>query len=270
MAIVNIDTEKKKILQIVEGIYLRDLSKERELHYLCRSYYDDHSTKFGKLGEAGLKNLFKSSLAELISQVIKRKIYVEDGELMGKDGEPLKSKLTTYFWGIVLNKFYEMLRELTPVGRSLTGIDVKDTQAEMPNSSTPYVQDGFWFVDGKSTKVKYSTDEDKLYRTYHIPYIGKDGHWMIGEGDKAQDLGAVTYDNIFYDDKEIRELAVVANRIAKMKGNCKKILTLFYYLERNYDEIMEIMPNFESKKALKTAKYKCLKNLIDSVKGTYC
>ena len=270
MAIVNIDPEKRKILQIVEGIYLRDLSKERQLHDLCRNYFDDHTTKFGKLGESEKKNLFKSSLAELISQVIKRKIYVEEGELMGKDGEPLKSKLTTYFWGIVLNKFYEMLRESTLGGLSLTGIDVKDTQTEMPNSSTPYVQDGFWFVDGKSTKVEYSTDEDELHRTYHIPYIGKDGHWKIEEGDKVIDLGAVTYDNIFYDDKEIKELAVVARRIAKMKGNCKKILSLFYYFERSYDEIMKIMPNFESKKALKTAKYRCLKNLKNSVEGTYC
>ena len=270
MAIVIIDPEKRRILQIVEGIYLRDLSKERELHNLCRRYFDDHCTKFGKLGETEKKNLFKSSLAELIAQVIKRKIYVEDGELMGKDGEPLKSKLTTYFWGIVLNKFYEILRESTPGGRSLTGIVIKDTPTEKSNSSTPYVQDGFWYVDGKSTGVEYSTDEDKLHRTYHIPYIGKDGHWWIGEGEKAKDLGAVTYDNIFYDDKEIKELAVVARRIAKMKGNCKKILTLFYYFERSYDEIMKIMPTFESKKALKTAKYRCLKNLKNSVEGTYC
>lgn len=269
MAIVNIDPEKRKILQIVEGIYLRDFSKERELRDLCKNYFEDHSTKFGVLGEAGKKNLFKGSLAELISQIIKRKIYVEDGELKGKDGEPFKSKMTTYFWGIVQNKFYEILRESASGGRSLTGVDVKDTQIELANSSTPYILDGIWYVDGVSTGVEYSIDEDKLHRTYHIPYI-KDGHWKIGEGDNCQDLGAITYDNIFYDDKEIRQMAVIARRIANMKGNCKKILTLFYYFERDYDEIMDIMPNFESKDALKTAKYRCLKNLINSVKGTYC
>ena len=270
MAIVNIDPEKRRVLQIVEGIYLRDLSKERELHNLCRTYFDNHSAKFGKLGEADKKNLFKGALAELISQIIKRKIYVEDGELIGRDGEPFTSKLTTYFWRIVLNKFYEILRELTPGGRSLTGIDIEDTRTKLPNNSTPYVQDGIWYVDGESTGVEYSIDEDKLHLTYRIPYIGKDGHWWIGEGEKAKDLGAVVFDDIFYNDKEIKELTVVAYRIAKMKGNCKKILTLFYYLERDYDEIMEIMPNFESRNALRTAKYKCLKNLINSVKGTYC
>ena len=57
MAIVNIDSEKRKILQIVEGIYLRDFSKERELRDLCKNYFEDHSTKFGILGEAGKKNL---------------------------------------------------------------------------------------------------------------------------------------------------------------------------------------------------------------------
>lgn len=269
MAIVNIDPEKRKTLQIVEGIYLRDFSKERELHDLCKNYFDDHSIKFGNLGETGRNNLFKGSLAELISQIIKRKIYVEDGELKGKDGEPFKSKMTTYFWGIVQNKFYEILRESIPRGRSLTGIEIKETQTELAKSSTPYVLDGVWYVDGKSTGVKYSTDENKLHLTYHIPYI-KEGHWWIGEGDNARDLGAMMYDNIFYDDEEISQLAVVARRIAKMKGNCKKILTLFYYFERDYDEIMDIMPNFESKDALKTAKYKCLKQIINSVKGTYC
>ena len=270
MAIVNIDPEKRKILQIVEGIYLRDFSKERELYSLCRTYFDNHSAKFGKLGEGDKKNLFKGALAELISQIIKRRIYVEDGELMGRDGKPFTSKLTTYFWGIVLNKFYEILRESTPGGRSLTGIDIKDTETEVPNSSTPYVQDGFWYVGGKSTGVEYSIDEDKLHLTYRIPYIGKDGHWRIGDEKKGKDLGAVMFDEIFYNDKEIKELAVVAHRIAKMKGNCKKILTLYYYLERDYDEIMKIMPNFESRDALKTAKYRCLKNLKNSVKGTYC
>lgn len=269
MVIVNIDPEKRTILQIVEGIYLRDFSKERELRDLCKNYFDDHSVKFGVLGETGKNNLFKGSLAELISQIIKRTIYVEDGELKGKDGETFKSKMTTYFWGIVLNKFYEILRESTPGGRSLTGIEIKDTITEVPNSSTPYVQDGFWYVDGKSTGVKYSIDENKLHLTYHIPYIGKDGHWKIGEGDNIKDLGAMTYDNIYYDDKEIKQLTVVARRIANMKGNCKKILTLFYFFERGYDEILDIMPNYESKDALKTAKYKCLKNLINSVKGTY-
>ena len=48
------------------------------------------------------------------------------------------------------------------------------------------------------------------------------------------------------------------------------ILTLFYYEEKDYDEMLVIMPTFKSKDALKTAKYKCLKRLRDSVNGTYC
>ena len=40
--------------------------------------------------------------------------------------------------------------------------------------------------------------------------------------------------------------------------------------KKDYDEMLVLMPTFKSKDALKTAKYKCLKRLRDSVTGTYC
>ena len=55
-----------------------------------------------------------------------------------------------------------------------------------------------------------------------------------------------------------------------MAKRCNMILTLFYYEEKDYDEMLVLMPTFKSKDALKTAKYKCLKRLRDSVTGTYC
>lgn len=195
----------------VEGVYRYDPIMERGLHKLCKEYYDKNFHK-PNVGEEGIKDIFQSSLLALWDNIRNRRLYVEDGELKGKDGKPFTSTLTTYFMGIVNNKFLEWLRK-NPIVPPINIIKEK-------------VPDDY-------------NDDDAI-------------------------------DGFDDDDEAVRRKRIVSHRVSHMAKQCSKILTFFYYEEKDYDEIMVLMPTFKSKDALKTAKYKCLKQLRDSVTGTYC
>ena len=72
--------------------------------------------------------------------------------------------------------------------------------------------------------------------------------------DKVDDVDRTTY---------IEELKskIVAECVKSLPASCYKIISLFYYEQKNYDEIMEISDNYTSKDALKTRKYKCMEQL---------
>jgi len=53
--------------------------------------------------------------------------------------------------------------------------------------------------------------------------------------------------------------------ISKLSERCSQILELFYEQHKNLDEMLFLIPTFQSKDALKTAKNKCLNKLRDNV-----
>lgn len=203
--------ERYSDIAYIDGVYRCDSKMERAMHKLCRKYYDDNFHK-QEVGEEGRKDIFQSSLLALWENIRNRRLYVEDGELKGRDGQAFTSSLTTYFMGIVNNKYMEWLRK---------------------NPIVPA-------IDPKKEKVPDDYNEEEVVRDF------------------------------LYDDATITKLSIISNRISHMAKRCNMILTLFYYEEKDYDEMLVIMPTFKSKDALKTAKYKCLKRLRDSVNGTYC
>lgn len=72
------------------------------------------------------------------------------------------------------------------------------------------------------------------------------------------------------DDDAIRKMQeIVASCIAHMSERCSQILTLFYYKKRTLDDIMTELPSFQSKDALKTAKYKCIETLRKNANEIY-
>ena len=56
---------------------------------------------------------------------------------------------------------------------------------------------------------------------------------------------------------------IVSECVMNLPDSCYKIISLFYYEQKNYDEIMEMSDNYTSKDALKTRKYKCMEPEID-------
>ncbi|MFT0504456.1 RNA polymerase sigma factor [Bacteroides thetaiotaomicron] len=63
---------------------------------------------------------------------------------------------------------------------------------------------------------------------------------------------------------------IVAECVKSLPDSCYKIISLFYYEQKNYDEIMEISDNYTSKDALKTRKYKCMEQLQKRIEERFC
>ncbi len=84
----------------VEGVYRCDSKIECALHKLCRDYYEKTFHKV-EVDDDGRKDIFQSSLLALWENIKCRRIYAEDGELKGKEGQPFISSLTTYFLSLI-------------------------------------------------------------------------------------------------------------------------------------------------------------------------
>ena len=74
---------------------------------------------------------------------------------------------------------------------------------------------------------------------------------------------------LLYDSDDEVMLEIIADCISHMSERCNQILTMFYYEEKTLDDIMIELPTFDSKNALKTAKYKCMEILRKSAKSIY-
>lgn len=77
------------------------------------------------------------------------------------------------------------------------------------------------------------------------------------------------YKDLLYDSYEEAMIGIIADCISRMSERCNQIITMFYYEEKTLDVIMNELPSFESKDALKTAKYKCMDTLRKSAKTIY-
>lgn len=76
------------------------------------------------------------------------------------------------------------------------------------------------------------------------------------------------YQAQFYGGNETM-LEIIEDLISKMPKRCYEILTSYYYKKMSLDDIKQVMPSFESKNALKTAKFKCMETLRNSAKSIY-
>lgn len=72
-----------------------------------------------------------------------------------------------------------------------------------------------------------------------------------------------------YDDDQHTMEEVIAYCISVMSEQCNKILTKFYYEEKDLDTILFEIPTISNKDALKTRKYKCMETLRNNAQSMY-
>lgn len=77
------------------------------------------------------------------------------------------------------------------------------------------------------------------------------------------------YRDILYEEGETAMLSIIADCISRMTERCSQILTLFYFNEKSLNEILELIPSYKSKNALKTEKNKCMNTLRESANAIY-
>ena len=202
MAIARLKPNTYSDAVYVEGVFGRNPMMERALYNYCKRYFDVHYKGVFFVGTEHKDDIFQESFLQFWDIIMKRRIYVKDGELLGKGERLLTGKLTTYFMGIAKLKYLEWVRK---------------------------------------NKESLSLD---------------DPDFVVKEEGSMED-----FVGLLYDKEDKKGLEIIADCISKMSKRCNQILTMFYCEEKTLDVILEEIPSFESKNALKTTKYKCMETL---------
>lgn len=111
MAVTRLNAKTYSDAVYVDGVFRHDPMMERALHYHCKRYFDDNYKGVFFVGNENKDDIFQEAFIKLWENICAKKIYVENGVLRGKDGEPLSGKLTTYFMSIARLKYLEWSRQ---------------------------------------------------------------------------------------------------------------------------------------------------------------
>lgn len=135
-----------------------------------------------------------------------------------------------------------------------------------------YAEDGQLY--GKNGKLFTSTLTTYFMAIARLKYLEwvREHRKILNTEDEdkvCKTIDLESYKDILYDESDNRMLEIIADCISHMSERCNQILTLFYYKEKTLDDIMIELPTFDSKNALKTAKYKCMETLRMSAKSIY-
>ena len=92
------------------------------------------------------------------------------------------------------------------------------------------------------------------------------GNQNFGLDDNANYVSNVLEEVIGNEDDSYNlKIEIVMDCLAQMPKGCRKLLTMFYYEEKNLDAMLEELSQYSSKDALKSGKSKCLNTLRKKV-----
>lgn len=111
MAVTRLNVKTYSDVAYVEGVFRHDPVMERALHYYCKRYFDENYKGVFFVGNEYKDEIFQESFITLWEKIMNKKVYVEDGELKGKNGDMFSGKLTTFFMSIARLKYLELARE---------------------------------------------------------------------------------------------------------------------------------------------------------------
>ncbi len=95
----------------MEGMLHGGSGAQYKMYAYCKDYfYHKYSGVFFADSDAA-DEIFENAFIKFWENMESRKIYVEDGLVRGKNGEPLKGSVLTYFMGIAKLKYLELVRQ---------------------------------------------------------------------------------------------------------------------------------------------------------------
>lgn len=111
MVVTRFNVKTYSDVEYVEGVFRCNPMMERALHYHCKRYFDDNYRGVFFVGPEHKDEIFQEAFITLWEKIMNKKIFVEDGELKGKNGTAFSGKLTTFFMSIARLKYLEWVRE---------------------------------------------------------------------------------------------------------------------------------------------------------------
>lgn len=97
--------------RLVAGVADKRRRTEGELYAYCADYFWDNYRGVFFADEDTASEILQNAFIAFWENIERRKIYVEDGIVMGKDKMPLKGSILTYFMSIARIKYLEYGRE---------------------------------------------------------------------------------------------------------------------------------------------------------------
>ena len=97
--------------RLVAGMADKDRRIQYDLYAYCSDYFWDNYRGVFFADENVAAEILQNTFVALWENIERRKIYVEDEIVMGKDKKPLSGSILTYFMSIARNKYLEYGRE---------------------------------------------------------------------------------------------------------------------------------------------------------------
>ena len=104
-------SQQEKEARLVAGMYDKNKKVQSELYVYCSRYFWANYRGVFFADEEAATEIFQNTFIAMWENIERRKIYVSDGRVMGKNNEPLSGSILTYFMGIARIKYLEWVRE---------------------------------------------------------------------------------------------------------------------------------------------------------------
>lgn len=104
-------SQQEKEARLVAGVYNKDRRIQSELYAYCSRYFRANYRGVFFADDESATEIFQNTFIAMWENIERRKIYVSDGTVMGRNNEPLSCSLLTYFMGIARIKYLEWVRE---------------------------------------------------------------------------------------------------------------------------------------------------------------
>lgn len=104
-------SQQEKEARLVAGMYDKNKKIQSELYVYCSRYFWANYRGVFFADEKAATEIFQNTFIAMWENIERRKIYVSDGRVMGKNNEPLSGSILTYFMGIARIKYLEWVRE---------------------------------------------------------------------------------------------------------------------------------------------------------------
>ncbi|MGM9843120.1 MAG: RNA polymerase sigma factor [Muribaculaceae bacterium] len=105
------DLVSEKEARLVGGMMQPSRRTQYELYAYCSDYFWENYRGVFFSDEETAAEILQNSFITLWENIEVRKIYAEEGVVKGKDGEPLKGSILTYFMSIARFKYMEYVRD---------------------------------------------------------------------------------------------------------------------------------------------------------------
>lgn len=96
--------------ELVLGVFNKNPNMQTEFFKSCEKYFYRHYQGVFFVQEVDADDIFQNTIIALMQNIERRKIYVEDGVIMGNHKKKLNGSLHTYLMGIAKLKYLEWCR----------------------------------------------------------------------------------------------------------------------------------------------------------------